>query len=170
MSRGSVRLVTVATAAALVVSVTACGRSGSSSSAPSSGSKPPARRLLPAPRRVRATSVISRRSADPATLPVAADAASRRRPSRSAPWPTLVRRSRRVSAGSSFRSRRRSSSGATLPAASMAERSMLTEYDAKYFNVAQEMINACQSEFMLVGNGNAGRRPGREATARLQAR
>ena len=36
----------------------------------------------------------------------------------------------------------------------------LTEYDAKYFNVAQEMINACQSEFMLVGNGNPADAPG----------
>jgi ABC-type branched-subunit amino acid transport system substrate-binding protein len=36
----------------------------------------------------------------------------------------------------------------------------LTEYDAKYFNVAQQMIDACQSEFMLVGNGNAVDAPG----------
>ncbi len=36
----------------------------------------------------------------------------------------------------------------------------LTKYDAKYFNVAQQMISACQSEFMLVGNGNPGDAPG----------
>ena len=36
----------------------------------------------------------------------------------------------------------------------------LTKYDAKYFNVAQQMIAACQSEFMLVGNGNAADAPG----------
>ena len=36
----------------------------------------------------------------------------------------------------------------------------LTKYDAKYFNVAQQMISACQSEFMLVGNGNAADAPG----------
>jgi hypothetical protein len=31
---------------------------------------------------------------------------------------------------------------------------VLTKYDAKLFNVAQQMILACQHEFMLVGNGN----------------
>ena len=31
----------------------------------------------------------------------------------------------------------------------------LTEYDAKLFNAGQQMISACQKEFMLVGNGNA---------------
>ncbi len=31
---------------------------------------------------------------------------------------------------------------------------VLEKYDAKLFNVAQQMINACQTEFMLVGNGN----------------
>ena len=36
----------------------------------------------------------------------------------------------------------------------------LTNYDAKYFNVAQQMIDACQSEFMLVGNGNPADAPG----------
>ncbi len=36
----------------------------------------------------------------------------------------------------------------------------LTKYDAKYFNVAQQMINACQSEFMLVGNGDPADAPG----------
>jgi ABC-type branched-subunit amino acid transport system substrate-binding protein len=30
----------------------------------------------------------------------------------------------------------------------------LTKYDAKLFNVGQEMIQACQHEFMLVGEGN----------------
>ncbi len=36
----------------------------------------------------------------------------------------------------------------------------LTEYDAKLFNVAQQMIQACQTEFMLVGNGNGLDDPG----------
>ncbi len=36
----------------------------------------------------------------------------------------------------------------------------LTEYDAKLFNVAQQMIQACQTEFMLVGNGNGLDSPG----------
>jgi ABC-type branched-subunit amino acid transport system substrate-binding protein len=36
----------------------------------------------------------------------------------------------------------------------------LTEYDAKLFNVAQQMIQACQSQFMLVGNGNGLDSPG----------
>jgi ABC-type branched-subunit amino acid transport system substrate-binding protein len=31
---------------------------------------------------------------------------------------------------------------------------VLTKYDAKLFNVAQVMLQACQHEFMLVGNGN----------------
>jgi ABC-type branched-subunit amino acid transport system substrate-binding protein len=31
---------------------------------------------------------------------------------------------------------------------------VLTKYDAKLFNVAQQMILACQHEFMMVGNGN----------------
>ncbi|HEX4430721.1 MAG TPA: ABC transporter substrate-binding protein [Frankiaceae bacterium] len=37
---------------------------------------------------------------------------------------------------------------------------VLTDYDAKLFNVGQEMISACQKEFMLVGNGNAFDAPG----------
>jgi ABC-type branched-subunit amino acid transport system substrate-binding protein len=37
---------------------------------------------------------------------------------------------------------------------------VLTNYDAKLFNVAQQMIQACQKEFMLVGNGNAFDAPG----------
>ncbi|HEX4019051.1 MAG TPA: ABC transporter substrate-binding protein, partial [Frankiaceae bacterium] len=36
----------------------------------------------------------------------------------------------------------------------------LTKYDAKLFNVAQQMIQACQTEFMLVGNGNGLDDPG----------
>lgn len=36
----------------------------------------------------------------------------------------------------------------------------LTTYDAKLFNVAQQMIQACQTEFMLVGNGNGLDSPG----------
>ena len=36
----------------------------------------------------------------------------------------------------------------------------LTNYDAKLFNVAQQMIQACQTEFMLVGNGNGLDEPG----------
>jgi ABC-type branched-subunit amino acid transport system substrate-binding protein len=36
----------------------------------------------------------------------------------------------------------------------------LTEYDAKLFNVAQQVIQACQTEFMLVGNGNGLDSPG----------
>jgi ABC-type branched-subunit amino acid transport system substrate-binding protein len=31
---------------------------------------------------------------------------------------------------------------------------VLTKYDAKLFNVAQQMILACQNQFMMVGNGN----------------
>ncbi len=46
----------------------------------------------------------------------------------------------------------------------------LTEYDAKLFNVAQQMIQACQTDFMLVGNGNGLDDAGREAAHRLQAR
>jgi ABC-type branched-subunit amino acid transport system substrate-binding protein len=41
----------------------------------------------------------------------------------------------------------------------------LTKYDAKLFNVAQQMIQACQTEFMLVGNGNGLDDPG--ATPRI---
>jgi ABC-type branched-subunit amino acid transport system substrate-binding protein len=37
---------------------------------------------------------------------------------------------------------------------------VLTKYDAKLFNVAQQMIQACQTEFMLVGNGNGLDSPG----------
>jgi ABC-type branched-subunit amino acid transport system substrate-binding protein len=36
----------------------------------------------------------------------------------------------------------------------------LTDYDAKLFNVNQQMIQACQKVFMLVGNGNAFDAPG----------
>jgi hypothetical protein len=36
----------------------------------------------------------------------------------------------------------------------------LTDYDAKLFNVAPEMIQACQKVFMLVGNGNGLDDPG----------
>ncbi len=32
---------------------------------------------------------------------------------------------------------------------------VLTKYDAKLFESAQQVVNACQTEFMLVGNGNA---------------
>ncbi len=37
---------------------------------------------------------------------------------------------------------------------------VLTKYDAKLFEVAQQMIQACQKEFMLVGNGNGLDAPG----------
>ncbi len=32
---------------------------------------------------------------------------------------------------------------------------VLDKWDAKLFNVGQQMVNACQKDFMLVGNGNA---------------
>ena len=37
---------------------------------------------------------------------------------------------------------------------------ILDKWDAKYFNVGASMIDACQNDFMLVGNGNAGDAPG----------
>jgi hypothetical protein len=37
---------------------------------------------------------------------------------------------------------------------------VLDKWDAKYFNVAASTIDACQHDFMLVGNGNAGDAPG----------
>ncbi len=37
---------------------------------------------------------------------------------------------------------------------------VLTKYDAKLFETAQQMIQACQHEFMLVGNGNGLDEPG----------
>ncbi len=37
---------------------------------------------------------------------------------------------------------------------------VLTKYDAKLFEVAPQMIQACQKEFMLVGNGNGLDEPG----------
>ena len=46
----------------------------------------------------------------------------------------------------------------------------LTEYDAKLFNVAQQMIQACQTEFMLVGNGNGLDAPGASPARRMRAR
>ncbi len=45
---------------------------------------------------------------------------------------------------------------------------VLTTYDAKLFNVAQQMIQACQKEFMLVGNGNGLDAPG--VTPRLKCK
>ncbi len=45
---------------------------------------------------------------------------------------------------------------------------VLTEYDAKLFNVAQQMIQACQKVFMLVGNGNGLDAPG--ATPRINCK
>jgi ABC-type branched-subunit amino acid transport system substrate-binding protein len=159
MRRGSVRLMTVATAAMLVAGVAGCGRSGSSSSTPSSAPTTGGAPATTAPaakgdfgdlkaicgpgtakggsgRGITATTIKVGTMADPGASVA----------------PGL---------GADFFDVATSFVKWCNDAGGINGRKLeLTKFDAKYFNVAQQMIDACQSTFMLVGNGNPADAPG----------
>ena len=158
MSRSSVRLITVVTTAALVVTVAGCGRSGSSSSTPSSGpsSAAPASsggagkgdfgdlKAICGPGKVTGG---SGRGITATTIKVG---------SMADPGASVA-----PGLGGDFFDVATSFVKWCNDAGGINGRKLeLTNYDAKYFNVAQQMIDACQSEFMLVGNGNPADAPG----------
>jgi ABC-type branched-subunit amino acid transport system substrate-binding protein len=159
MTRGSVRLATVATAVSLVVGVTACGRSGSSSGGQSTGPSSsagtasantagkgdfgtlkgicgPGNATGGSGRGITAKSIKIGTMADPGATVA----------------PGLGQEFFNV--GDAFVKWCNNAGGIN------GRKIELTKYDAKYFNVAQQMINACQNEFMLVGNGDPADAPG----------
>ena len=159
MSRALVRGMSVATTVALVLGVTACGRSGSSSSGPSNapatsggGTSSAAAgkgdfgdlKAVCGPgtakggtgRGLTATTIKVGTMADPGAAAA---------PGLGADF---------FDVGTSFVKWCNAAGGIN------GRKIVLTKYDAKLFNVAQQMIDACQSEFMLVGNGNAFDAPG----------
>jgi hypothetical protein len=163
MSRSSVRLITVATTAALVVGVVGCGRSGGSSSTPSSG---PASSGGSA-----ATSTASASAAkgDFGDLKAICGPGNATGGSGRGISATTIKVGTMADPGASvapglggdFFDVATSFVKWCNDAGGINGRKVeLTKFDAKYFNVAQQMINACQSTFMLVGNGNPADAPG----------
>jgi ABC-type branched-subunit amino acid transport system substrate-binding protein len=162
MTRSSVGLMAVATTAALVVGVTGCGRSSSSSNTPASGtSNGPS-------------------SAAPATSAAAGKGDFGDLKAICGPGTATGGSGRGISA-TSIKVGTMADPGASVApglggdffdvstsfvkwcndAGGINGRKIeLTKYDAKYFNVAQQMLDACQTEFMLVGNGNPADAPG----------
>ena len=159
MSRSSVRLMAVATTAMLVAGVTACGRSGSSASTPSNSPSSPAA----------ATTSAAAGKGDFGNLKAICGPGSATGGSGRGLSATTIKVGTMADPGASvapglgqdFFDVATSFVKWCNAAGGINGRKLeLTKYDAKYFNVAQEMIDACQTEFMLVGNGNAADAPG----------
>ena len=164
MSRGPIRLTTVVTAATLVVGVTACGRSSTPSNGPTTG----------------ATTSGAQPTAGQSSSPAAGKGDFGDLKAICGPGNATGGSGRGISA-TAIKVGTMADPGASVApglggdffdvatsfvkwcndAGGINGRKIeLTKYDAKYFNVGQEMINACQSEFMLVGNGNPADAPG----------
>jgi ABC-type branched-subunit amino acid transport system substrate-binding protein len=159
MKRSSVRLMTVATTAAMVVSVAACGRSGSSASAPSSGPSSAGS----------ASASASAGKGDFGDLKAICGPGNATGGSGRGITATTIKVGSMADPGASvapglggdFFDVATSFVKWCNAAGGINGRKLeLTNYDAKYFNVAQQMIDACQTEFMLVGNGNPADAPG----------
>jgi ABC-type branched-subunit amino acid transport system substrate-binding protein len=160
MTRSSVGLIAVATTAALVVGVSGCGRSNSSSNTPSSG---------PSSAAPVSSAAVASNKGDFGDLKAICGPGKVTGGSGRGITATTIKVGTMADPGASvapglggdFFDVATSFVKWCNDAGGINGRKIeLTKFDAQYFNVGQQMINACQSQFMLVGNGNPADAPG----------